>query len=125
MALTDPISITLNSVAVSLPKTSVGENKSAYTKDDGLVKISVSHQEVGKNNGAKTRRVIRLDTTDVAADPLLAGVNREVPFEAYLVIVDPKIGLTLAAKKDKVTSLLTYLTASSGAVLTKILGGES
>lgn len=125
MALTDPISITLNSVAVSLPKTSVGENKSAYTKDDGLVKISVSHQEVGKNSGAKTRRVIRLDTTDVAADPLLAGINREVPFEAYLVIVDPKIGLTLAAKKDKVTSLLTYLTASSGAVLTKILGGES
>jgi hypothetical protein len=122
MALTDPISITLNSVATSLPKTSMVESKSTYTKDDGLVKITVAHQEVGKT---KTRRVIRLDTTDVAADPLLAGVNREVPFEAYLVIVAPRVGLTLAAQKDKVTSLLTYVTASSGAVLTKILGGES
>lgn len=125
MALTDPISLTLNSVATSLPKTSVGENKSVYTKDDGLVKVTVQHQEVGKNGSARTRRVIRLDTTDIAADPLMAGVNREVPFEAYLVIVDPRVGLTLAAKKDKVTSLLTYITASSGAVLTKVLGGES
>jgi len=122
MALADPLSITLNSVATSLPKTNMIESKSTYTKDDGLVKLTVAHQEVGKT---KTRRVIRLDTTDVAADPLLAGINREVPFEAYLVIVDPKVGLTIAAKKDKVTSLLTLITASSGAVLTKVLGGES
>lgn len=125
MALSDPISITLNSTAVSLPKTSMVESRSSYTKDDGTVKVTVSHQDVGRNSTAKTRSVIRLDTTDVAADPLLAGVNREAPFEAYLVIVRPKVGITLAAQKDKVKGLLTLITASSDAVLTKVLGGES
>lgn len=125
MALADPMSITLNSVAVSLPKTSMVESRSIYTKDDGTVSLSVSHQDVGKNSTAKKRTVIRLDTVDIAADPLVAGINREAPFEAYLVIVRPKVGITLAAQKDKVKSLLTAITASSDAVLTKILGGES
>lgn len=122
MALADPLSITLNSTAVSLPKTSMVESRSTYTKDDGTVKVTVAHQEVGK---AKTRSVIRLDTTDIAADPLQAGINREAPFEAYLVIVRPKVGITLAAQKDKVKGLIALITASSDAVLTKVLGGES
>ena len=125
MALADPMSITLNSVAVSLPKTSMVESRSVYTKDDGTVSLSVSHQDVGKGNTAKKRTVIRLDTVDIAADPLVAGINREAPFEVYCVIVRPKVGITLAAQKDKVKGLLTAVTASSDAVLTKILGGES
>jgi hypothetical protein len=125
MALSDPLSITLNSVAVSLPKTSMVESRSSYTKDDGTVKVTASHQDIGKNNNARTRTVIRLDTVDIAADPLVAGINREAAFEAYLIINRPKVGITLAAQKDKVKGLLTLITASSDAVLTKILGGES
>jgi len=121
MALSDPQSVTLNSTAVSMPRVSTGENKSVYQKDDGFVKLSVFHNP----SKTVTRRVIRLDTTDVAADPLLAGVNREVPFAVYLTIVSPNVGLSLATQKDKVTGLLTAVTASSGALLTKILGGES
>lgn len=121
MALSDPQSVTLNSVATSLPRVSTGENKSVYQKDDGFVKLTIQHNP----SKTTTRRVIRLDTTDVAADPLLAGVNREVPFSAYLVIVAPNVGLSIASQKDKTTSLLTAVTASSGALLTKILGGES
>lgn len=121
MALSDPQSVTLNSVATSLPRVSTGENKSVYQKDDGFVKLTISHAP----SRTSTRRVVRLDTTDVAADPLLAGVNREVPFAAYLVIVSPNVGLSLATQKDKVLGLTTALTASSGALLTKVLGGES
>jgi hypothetical protein len=121
MALSDPQSVTLNSVATSLPRVSTGENQARYQKDDGFVKLSISHSPSKTN----TRRVIRLDTTDVAADPLLAGVNREVPFGVYMVIVSPNVGLSLASQKDKVLGLTTALTASSGALLTKILGGES
>ncbi len=121
MALSDPQSVTLATVATSLPRVSTGEFKSIYQKDDGLVKLSISHAPSRK----ETRRVIRLDTTDVAADPLMAGVNREVPFAAYLVIVSPNVGLSLATQKDKVSGLLTACTASSGALLTKVLGGES
>jgi hypothetical protein len=121
MALTDPQSVTLNSVATSLPRVSVNDFSSRYQKDDGFVKLQISHQP----NKTKTRRMVRLDTIDVAADPLLAGVNREVPFAVYLVIESPTVGLSLATQKDKVNGLLTALTASSGALLTKVLGGES
>ena len=37
----------------------------------------------------------------------------------------PNVGLSLTEQKDVVTALLTALTASSGALQTKILGGES
>lgn len=121
MALTDPQSVTLNSVANSLPKISVGDMKSIYQKDDGSVKLTVQHN-VGKTS---TRRVVRLDTTTVVADPYLPDVNRVVPFSAYLVIASPNLGMSLATQKDAVKSLLTQLTASSDAVLTKVLGGES
>lgn len=121
MALSDPQSVTLNSIATSLPRVSVSENASKYQKDDGFVKLTVSHQPTK----SKVRHMARLDTIDVAADPLLAGVNREVPFAVYLVIESPTVGLSLATQKDKVNGLLTALTASSGALLTKVLGGES
>jgi hypothetical protein len=121
MALSDPQSVTLLTVATSLPRVSTGENKSTYQKDDGLVKLGISHAP----SRTTTRRVIRLDTTTVAADPLLAGVNREVNFGVYMVIVSPNVGLSLATQKDTVLGLTTALTASSGALLTKILGGES
>jgi hypothetical protein len=121
MALSDPQSITLNSVANSLPKVSVGDMKSTYQKDDATVKLSVQHN-VGKTT---TRRVVRLDTTTIAADPLLPDVNRVVPFAAYLVVVSPNVGMSLATQKDAVKGLITQLTASSDAVLTKVLGGES
>jgi len=125
MALSDPISITIGAGTHSLPKTAMVEARSTYTKDDGTVKFTVSHQDVGRGANAKIRTVARLDTVDIAADPLQAGINREAPFEVYTVIVRPKVGVTLAAQKDKVKGLIGTLTASTDAVLTKILGGES
>lgn len=125
MALSDPLSITIGAGTHSLPKTGMVESRSTYSKDDGTVKVTVSHQDVGRGANAKIRTVIRLDTVDIAADPLQAGINREAPFEVYTVIVRPKVGVTLAAQKDKVVGHLGLMTASSNAVLTKILGGES
>lgn len=121
MALSDPQAVTINSVAVSLPRVAVGEMTSTYQKDDGFVKLWVSHQP----NKTKVRRVAKLSTVDVAADPLLAGVNREVPFSVSVVIESPLVGKSLASQKDAVKALLTALTASSDALLVKILGGES
>lgn len=44
---------------------------------------------------------------------------------AYLVVDTPITGFTVAEAKQIVDALTGYLTASSGAKVTNILGGES
>jgi len=117
----DPQSVTINAVANSLPRTSVGNNSASYTKDDGLVKLSISHSTSGK----RTRRLIKLDHAKLAADPLTAGVNVKANVQTYLVMDVPEVGYTIAEQKQIVDALVAYLAASSGANVTKILGGES
>jgi len=116
----DPQSVTINAVANSLPRTSSGTNSGVFTKDDGLVRLSISHS-LGKRN----RRLIRLDHSKIAADPLLAGVNVMASCAVHLVIDTPRTGYTIAEVKQIVDALTGYLTASSGANVTKIVGGES
>lgn len=116
----DPQSVTINSVANSLPRTSSGTNSGVFTKDDGLVKLSISH-----TLGRRNRRVVKLDHAKIAADPLLAGVNVKASMTVHLVVDSPETGYTLAEAKQIVDALTGYLTASSGANVTKILGGES
>jgi len=116
----DPQSVTINAVAQSLPRTSMGANSGVFTKDDGLVKMSVSH-----SYGKRTRRLIRLDHAKIAADPLLAGVNVMASCAVHLVIDTPQTGYTAVEVKQIVDALTGYLTASSGANVTKIVGGES
>lgn len=120
MAFADPQSVTINAVANSLPRTSSGTNSGVFTKDDGLVKLTVSHQ-LGKRN----RSMVRVDHSKIAADPLLAGVNVKASMAVYLVVDSPETGYTLAETKQVVDGLVAYLTASTGARVTQLLGRES
>jgi hypothetical protein len=61
----------------------------------------------------------------VAADPLATGYNKEYSMSTYLVIDHPPVGFTNTELKYVVDALAAFLTASSGANVTKILGGES
>jgi len=117
---TDPQSVTINAVANSLPRISSGTLSGTYQKDDGLVKLSISHT-VGKRG----RHFIRLDHAKVAADPLLAGVNVKASVAAWMVIDVPETGYSIAEQKQIVDALVAYLAASSGANVTKLLGNES
>lgn len=116
----DPQSLTINSVAQSLPRTSSGTNSGVFTKDDGNVKLTVSHQ-YGKRN----RRQLRVDFRKVAADPLATGYNKEYSMSTYLVVDVPTVGFTVAEQKQVVDALSAYLTATSGSNVTKLLGGEN
>lgn len=118
--LADPQSVTINSVANSLPAISRGENNSTYQKDDGNVALKVSH-----NYSKRTRRTVRLDFSKIAADPLISAQNIKYSMSAYLVIDAPITGFTIAEQKYIVDALTAYLTASSGAKVTSVLGGES
>lgn len=118
--LADPQSVTINAVAQSLPAVARGVNTSAYQKDDGTVKLSISH-----NYGKRTRRTCRLDFSKIAADPLVSSQNIKYSMSAYLVVDTPITGFTVAEAKQVVDGLTAYLTASSGAKVTSVLGGES
>lgn len=116
----DPQSVTINAVANSLPRTGQGVSEGNFTKDDGLVKLKISHLY-----GKRSRRLIRLDHRKVAADPLATGYNKEYTMSAWLVVDVPTVGYTIAEQKQIVDGLTAYLTASSGAKVTQLLGGES
>lgn len=120
MAFADPQSVTINAVAQSLPRTSTLGNAGVFTKDDGNVKLSVSH-----SYGKRTRRTIRLDFQKIAADPLISAQNIRYSMSTYIVVDVPVTGFTIAEQKQIVDALTAYLTASSGARVTQLLGGEN
>lgn len=118
--LADPQSVTINAVANSLPAVVRGVNSSVYRKDDQTVSVTISHA-YGKRN----RRTVRLDYSKIVADPLVPAQNQKVSMSAYLVIDHPVTGLTNTEIKQVVDGLTAYLTASSGAVVTAVIGGQS
>lgn len=120
MAFADPQSVTINAVANSLPRTSSDVNAGGFTKDDGTVALRVSHQY-----GRRNRRLIRLDHSKVAADPFLAGTNVKYSMSVQLVVDVPPVGYTVAEQKQIVDALVAYLSATSGAKVTQLLGGEN
>lgn len=120
MSFADPQSVTVNAVAISLPRTSSGVNSGTFTSSDGATRLSVSHAY-----GKRTRRTIRLDSSKITSDPLLPTQNVKVSDSVYLVIDTPVAGFTNTEIKQHVDGFLAALTASSGAKITQLLGGEN
>jgi len=120
MAFADPQSVTINAVAQTLPRISSGMTSGVFQKDDGNVKLTVSHAV-----GRRARRTVRLDHRKIAADPLLGSVNIQYSGSVYIVTDFPLVGYTVAEAKQIVDALTGYLTASSGARVTQLQGGEN
>lgn len=116
MAFADPQTL----LATTLPRTSSGVNTGSFTSSDGNTKFSVSHLY-----GKRTRRTARLDFSKIAADPLISATNIKYSMSAYLVVDTPITGFTVAEAKTIVDGLVAYLTATSGARVTQLLGGEN
>lgn len=121
MAFADPQSVTINAVANTLPRVSSGINSGSFSKDDGTVKLTVSHQY-----GKRTRRTVRIDHQKIVPDPLVTSTNVRASMSVYIVVDVPSTGAyTVAEAKQIVDALTGYLTASSGARTTQLLGGEN
>lgn len=118
--LADPQSVTISGDAKSLPRTSSGVNLGEFTKDDGLVKERIQH-----TYGSRTRRLIRIDVSKIAADPLISAQSVKYSMSAYVVFDLPPTGYTPAEAKAVWDGFAAQLAASSGAIITKVLGGES
>lgn len=116
----DPQSVTINTVASSLPRISVGDRTATYVKDDESVKLNIAHTTT---KSGRVRRTVRLDVNKVAADPFISGNNREVSSSAYIVIDEPEDGAyTNTELLNNVKGLLGWL---NDANLTKVIAGES
>lgn len=113
--LADPQSIN----SVSLPRTGIGTDNAVYTSADGALSLRIQ-QVRGKD---RTRYIVSVQSSKIATDPLTA-VNQRVSAVASVTVTAPAAGFTAAELKDLVVGLNTALTASSSAMLLKILGGE-
>lgn len=118
--LTDPQVITIDAVPNDLPRVSTGTNSSAYAFENGTIKLTVSHA-YGKRN----RRVARLEHSKIAADPLISAQNIKYTMFAYMVFDTPVTGYTNAEAAEVIAGLTAWLTADTGANVTKVLGGQN
>lgn len=119
MALSDPLSITIGS-AVSLPRVSTQGYESVYQAADKTVSESVKHSP----NAKRTRSVVRVDKNVITTDPL-TSLNTRYSGSVYVVFDFPLDGFATADKIAMTSGLFTQLTASTNAMLTKVLGLES
>ena len=120
MSFTDPSSVTISGVTTSLPRTSVDEDRSEYTSADGLIQLIASH-----DYGKRTRRMVRLDTSKLTSDPYKPAENVKVGMSVYTVFDLPPAGFTNADALAAWVGFNTLLTASTNALVSKLLGGES
>lgn len=118
--LADPQTITVDTVPVTLPRISAGNQTGTFRNSDGTYTVIVTH-----TGGKRERSHVRLDVNKVGVDPLDTARSRSYSWSAWLVIDAPPngTGFTDAEQEDAVKAL-TGLIMSDG-FLTKILGKEA
>jgi hypothetical protein len=116
----DPQTVTLDSNPNTLPRVKVGDRTASYTNGDETLSLTISHSTTQRG---RVRRVVRLDTSKVAADVFDANRSREVDAAAYLVVDE------LADSSYSNAELLTHVKGLLGwctdANVTKVLSSES
>jgi hypothetical protein len=120
MAYQDPLSITIDGTAHSLARTGFGPASGSFATGDGTVQITVSHAY-----GKRQRRLIKLTTSKVVSDPLVPDQNVRPSMSVHFVADTPANGYTVAEAKKIADGFVAFLAASTGANITKLLGGES
>jgi hypothetical protein len=120
VSFTDPQSVTVSGNAISLPRTSSGPSTGAFTSADGLTQMTIAH-----TYGKRYQRVIKLSQKKTSADPLVPSTNVVSQQSVWIAVNTPVQGFTVAETKALADALVAYLTASTGARVTQLLGGES
>jgi len=120
MAFSDPQSITISGTSISLPRVNSGNNGAEYLSPDGLVKLAANNAY-----GRRIRRVLRIDHSKITSDPFIPAQNSKVSMSNYIVFDVPVVGYSAAEAKAVYTGFNSLYTASSHALIDKLLGGES
>lgn len=115
----DPQTITISASPKTLNRTGFGQDAGSFATGDQAHRLTVSH-----SYGKRVRRVVKLSQATLVANPLIAGQNVSQLAMVHIVFDAPP-GYDTTAQKAMVDGFLAYLSASSGAAVTKVLGGES
>lgn len=116
--LADPQSVTVNAVAISLPKVVANPTSSVFASSDATLKLSTSQQ-----SGKKLRSLIRLDQTKISTNPL-SDVKLSTGAAVYLVIERDRIGFTTTDLLNIWKALRDNLDASSSLVFKAIVESQ-
>lgn len=108
MSLATPQSVTINAVATDLHRVSDDKNSSTYKSADDELELIVSHQQ----SKSRTRRMVRLNQTIIAADPLTAE-NSYQKAGVYVVIDEPIFGFDDTDLDYLVDGLIGWLTTAN------------
>lgn len=120
MAFADPQLVTINAVPHTLARTGMGTGTGLFQEDDTENRLSISHAY-----GKRVRRTARLDNQVTTTDLLDPSINTLYNMATYLVVDVPTVGYTIASQKQVIDGFVAWLSASSGANITRLLGGEA
>lgn len=115
----DPTVLTIDAAPVSLNKLTATSAGSKFATSDNKFRMEINH-----SNGRRVRHQMKLSHDTIVANPLITGNNIANSVSVYIV-VDHPVGYDLAALKKDVDGFVAELAESSGAAVTKLLGGES
>lgn len=122
MALADPISVTIDTEAIPLSRIATGDTSGKFQNSDKTVTLLVRPRTTAAGRRAN---VIQLRQKKVTTDPLVSTTNVEVEASVAVTVNLPSTGYTSSDVAKLYKALGGLLTASSDAVLTKIVNGES
>lgn len=114
----DPQSVTVSGSAKSLNRTSSTETGGKFATSDRAYKMSVLH-----SYGRRERHTIRLQYDSLVANPLVSGQNVNQSMTVSFSFDVPP-GYDTATAKAVADGFIANLSASTGANLTKLIGGE-
>lgn len=117
MALADPQTVTVNSVAKSLALIIRDGQKAVYMTSDGLFKLTVSHQA----SKDRVRSQVQIEQKAIVADPLTA-VNDYDFLKFYCVFDRPNSGFSLAQEQQLIAGFQAWLDST---MVGKIVGQEA
>lgn len=117
---TDPQTVTISGVASTLPRVSSDVNAGTFRKDDSSITYSIA-----STYGKRFRRTARIVHSKYAPDPIFPAQNVPYSMTFYIVVDAPRVGYTVAEQKAVIDGFLANLQATSGANITKLLGGEN
>jgi hypothetical protein len=117
--LTDPQSVTISGTASSLPRVDERPETHVYSNFADSVDLFVT-QRVAKDG--RRRANFTLQKSTIVTDPI-TGLKAKVPYSVTTSISIP-IGITSADMEALYTAQASALSASTNALLKKVIGGE-
>lgn len=115
----DPQSVTISGSAKTLNRLNSTPQGSGWSTADRAHKMSIAH-----TYGRRDRHTVRFQFDSLVANPLVSGQNVNQSMSVYLT-ADVPPGYDTATAKAVIDGFLANMTASTGANITKLLGGES